>query len=148
MPVVVNKNIYTGLKIVNGTEFTAGYHLADDTIHFGPPLGILLQSTETKGFAVPALPPGTVLVRPVSHTLDPASPHFKFSSAKCIQRGLPVVPAFVFTDYKAQGKTFSEVLLELQGNRMTDGEPSKCDFTSLYVQLSMCTPGRPPGRSP
>ncbi|KAJ3455137.1 hypothetical protein MRS44_013737 [Fusarium solani] len=44
MPVVVNKNIYTGLKIVNGAEFTAadvipdpkspGYHLADDiTIH-------------------------------------------------------------------------------------------------------------------
>ncbi|KAM4067705.1 PIF1-like helicase [Hirsutella rhossiliensis] len=51
MPVVVNKNTYTGLKVVNGAEFTAadvipdtkspGYHLADDvTIHFGPPLGI------------------------------------------------------------------------------------------------------------
>ncbi|KAM4064310.1 PIF1-like helicase [Hirsutella rhossiliensis] len=67
MPVVVNKNIYTGLKVVNGADFTAvdvildpnhpGYHLADDvTIHFGPPLGILLQSEETKALAIPSLP--------------------------------------------------------------------------------------------
>ncbi|KAM4058180.1 PIF1-like helicase [Hirsutella rhossiliensis] len=107
MPVVVNKNIYTGLKVVNGADFTAvdviidpnhpGYCLADDvTIHFGPPLGILLQSEETKTLAIPSLPVGT-------------------------------------------GKTFVEVLLELRGNRVTNGEPSKCDFTSLYVQLSRCT---------
>jgi hypothetical protein len=67
MRLVVNKNIYTGLKIVNGVEFTAadiipdpkypGYHLADDiTIHFGPPLAILLQSSETKDIAIPGLP--------------------------------------------------------------------------------------------
>ncbi|KAM4061662.1 PIF1-like helicase [Hirsutella rhossiliensis] len=65
MPVVVNKNIYTGLKVVNGADFTAvdviidpnhpGYCLADDvTIHFGPPLGILLQSEETKTLAIPS----------------------------------------------------------------------------------------------
>ncbi|KAM4063615.1 PIF1-like helicase [Hirsutella rhossiliensis] len=70
MPVVVNKNIYTGLKVVNGADFTAvdvildpnhpGYCLADDvTIHFGPPLGILLQSEETKALAIPSLPVGT-----------------------------------------------------------------------------------------
>ncbi|KAI1357192.1 hypothetical protein F5Y08DRAFT_324824 [Xylaria arbuscula] len=149
MPVVVNKNIYTGLKIVNGAEFTAadiipdpkylGYHLADDvTIHFGPPLGILLQSTETENLTIPSLPPGTVLIRPISYTVDPTSSHFRFLSGKCTRRGLPVVPAFVLTDYKAQGKTFVEVLLELRGNRVTNGQPSKCDFTSLYVQLSRC----------
>ncbi|KAI1289116.1 hypothetical protein F5Y03DRAFT_378387 [Xylaria venustula] len=149
MPVVINKNIYTGLKVVNGAEFTAaniipdpkylGYHLADDvTIHFGPPLGILLQSTETKNLTILSLPPGTVLIRPISHTVDLASSHFRFLSGKCTRRGLPVVPAFVLTDYKAQGKTFMEVLLELRGNRVTNGQPSKCDFTSLYVQLSRC----------
>jgi len=149
MPVVVNKNIYTGLKVVNGAEFTAvdvildpkfpGYHLADDvTIHFGPPLGILLESQDTKEVAVPALPTGTVLVRPITHTLDPANAHYGFLSGRCARRGLPVVPAFVLTDYKAQGKTFVEVLLELRGNRITYGQPSKCDFTSLYVQLSRC----------
>ncbi|KAJ6436029.1 glycoside hydrolase [Purpureocillium lavendulum] len=143
MPVVVNKNIYTGLKVVNGAEFTAvdivpdpnhpGYYLADGvTIHFGPPLGILLQSKETEALAIPSLPAGTVLIRPMSHTLDPSNPHFRFLPTRCTRRGLPVAPAFVLTDYKAQGKTFVEVLLELRGNRMTNGEPSKCDFTSLY----------------
>lgn len=29
--------------------------------------------------------------------------------------------------------------MELRGNRVINGEPSKCDFTSLYVQLSRCT---------
>ncbi|KJZ68594.1 hypothetical protein HIM_12014 [Hirsutella minnesotensis 3608] len=149
MPVVVNKNTYTGLKVVNGAEFTAadvipdpkspGYHLADDvTIHFGPPLGILLESQETKGFAIPALPTGTVLIRPITHTLDPANSYYRFLSGKCSRRGLPVVPAFVLTDYKSQGKTFEDVLLELRGSRMTNGQPSKCGFTSLYVQLSRC----------
>lgn len=149
MPVVVNKNTYTGLKVVNGAEFVAadiipdpkspGYHLVDDvTIHFGPPLGILLESAETKVLAIPALPTGTVLIRPITHTLDPANSHYRFLSGKCSRRGLPVVPAFVLTDYKAQGKTFEDVLLELRGNRITNGQPSKCDFASLYVQLSRC----------
>jgi hypothetical protein len=149
MPVVVNKNIYTGLRVVNGAEFTAmdvipdprfpGYHLADDvTIHFGPPLGILLDSQETQDIAIPTLSTGTVLIRPITHTLDPANASYRFLSGKCSRRGLPVVPAFVLTDYKAQGKTFVDVLLELRGNRTTNGQPSKCDFTSLYVQLSRC----------
>ncbi|KAM5344579.1 hypothetical protein ACJ41O_013114 [Fusarium nematophilum] len=149
MPVIVNKNTYTGLRVVNGAEFTAvdvipdpkfpGYYLADNvTIHFGPPLGILLESQDTKDLAIPALPTGTVLIRPITHTLDPTNSHYRFLSGKCTRRGLPVVPAFVLTDYKAQGKTFVDVLLELRGNRMTNGQPSKCDFTSLYVQLSRC----------
>jgi hypothetical protein len=144
MPLVVNKTIYTGLKIVNGAEFTAvdvipdpkypGYHLADDaTIYFGPPLGILLQSNETKGVTIPGLPPGTVLIRPISFSLSPIDRHFKFLSAKCTRRGLPAVTAFVVTDYKAQSKTFPQLLLELRGNRIINGQPSKCDFTSLYV---------------
>ncbi|KAJ6436015.1 Pol-like protein [Purpureocillium lavendulum] len=150
MPVVVNKNIYTGLKVVNGAEFAAadiitdpkypGYHLADDvTIHFGPPLAILLHSNDTATLAVPVLPPKMVLVRPISHVLEPSDSRFKFLSTKCARRGLPVVPAFVLTDYKSQSKTFPEVLLELRGNRVTNGDPSKCDFTSLYVQLSRAT---------
>ncbi|KAM5529293.1 hypothetical protein FOXYSP1_17137 [Fusarium oxysporum f. sp. phaseoli] len=149
MPVVVNKNTYTGLRVVNGAEFTAvdfipdpkfpGHYLADDvTIHFGPPLGILLESQETKDLTIPTLPAGTLLIRPITHVLDPANSYYKFLSGKCTRRGLPVVPAFVLTDYKAQGKTFVDVLLELRGNRVANGQPSRCDFTSLYVQLSRC----------
>ncbi|KJZ69628.1 hypothetical protein HIM_10991 [Hirsutella minnesotensis 3608] len=54
-------------------------------------------------------------------------------------QGMPVVVnKNIYTGLKV-GKTFVEVLLELRGNRVTNGEPSKCDFTSLYVQLSRCT---------
>ncbi|KAH6883845.1 hypothetical protein B0T10DRAFT_579901, partial [Thelonectria olida] len=140
---------YTGLKVVNGAEFSAAdivpdpkyprYHLADDvTIHFGPPLGILLQSNETKGVAIPGLPTGMILIRPISFSLSPIDRHFKSLSAKCTRRGLLAVTAFVITDYKAQSKTFPQVLLELRGNRIINGQPSRCDFTSLYVQLSRC----------
>ena len=53
MPFTVNKNIYTGLKVVNGVEFIAAdvipnlkyprYHLTNNVnIHFEPSLGIPL----------------------------------------------------------------------------------------------------------
>ncbi|KAI0976119.1 hypothetical protein F4678DRAFT_469165 [Xylaria arbuscula] len=126
MPIVINKNIYTKLKIINKVKFTA------------PPLGILLQSTKTKNLIIPSLPPETVLIRPISHTVDPASSYFRFLSRKCTRWKLPVVPAFVLTNYKAQGKTFVKILLKLQKIRVTNGQPSKCNFTSLYIQLSKC----------
>ena len=55
MPIVINKNIYPGLKVINRAEFTAidiipdpkfpGYYLTNDvTIYFGLLLGILLES--------------------------------------------------------------------------------------------------------
>lgn len=103
MPVVLNKNAYICLKVVNGAEFTAAEVISD-----------------------------------ITHTLDPANSSYRFLLGKCSRRGLPVVPAFVLIDYKAQGKTFADVLLKLRGNRTTNGQPSKCDFTSLYVQLSRC----------
>ncbi|KAL6409948.1 hypothetical protein AUP68_06354 [Ilyonectria robusta] len=59
--------------------------------------GIYSQSQETKDLAIPALPTGTVLIRPITHTLDPANSHYRFLSGKCSRRGLPVVPAFVLT---------------------------------------------------
>ncbi|KAM5341409.1 hypothetical protein ACJ41O_014440 [Fusarium nematophilum] len=92
MPVIINKNTYTGLRVMNGAEFTAmdvipdpkfpGYYLADNvTIHFGPPLGILLESQDTKDLAIPALPTGTVLIRPITHTLDPTNSHYSRNTA-------------------------------------------------------------------
>lgn len=66
---------------MNGAEFTAadvisfryeipGHHLADDvTTHFGPPLGIILDSQDTKDLAILALPTGTVFIRSIIHIL-------------------------------------------------------------------------------
>jgi hypothetical protein len=57
MPAIVNQNKYLGLKVANGSEFTAvgivpdpnvQEHVVDEglSIFFGPPSGILLQSQE------------------------------------------------------------------------------------------------------
>lgn len=79
-----------------------GYYLADDiTIHFGPLLGILLESQETKDLAILALPTGTVLIRPTIYTLDLANSHYRFLSGKYARRGLLVILAFILTNYKA-----------------------------------------------
>ena len=57
-------------------------------------------------------------------------------------RGLLYIAAFVYTDYKVQGRTVERVALELRGSRTMyiDGQvvPSQCDPYSLYVQLSYC----------
>ena len=146
--VVLTKNIFPGLKMVNGAEFTAldvlpdvaypGYHLADDvTIHFGPPHALILQSDETKHFAIPGIPEGTLLLKQAgAATMKPTSRAFQFLSSSCRRSGLPCSPAFAMTDFKAQGSTFPKVMLELLGKKVTTTGPSKCDFMSLYVQLS------------
>src|SRR5216117_1403100 len=151
MPVVVTKNTLSGLEVVNGAEFNAidvipdpafpGYFLSDDTtIHFGPPSGLLLASDDTKHFAIPGIPAGTVLLKPDPATsMKRTASNFTFLSEKCRRTGLPCTPAFVVTDYKSQGRSFTDLLLELRGKFTTTTGPSKCDFMSLYVQLSRAT---------
>jgi hypothetical protein len=77
MPVVVNRNTYQGLKLVNGARYTAvdvipdkahpGHQINPDTIlHFGPPAAIVLESETTRDFHFVGMPPGTILLTPVS----------------------------------------------------------------------------------
>ena len=94
------------------------------TIHFGPPHGLILQSEETKNPSIPGLPPGTILLKQMT------------SVARV---GLPCSPAFAMTDYKSQPKPFENVMVDLRGRQATTSGPSKCDFMSLYVQLSQAT---------
>ncbi|KAF2183629.1 hypothetical protein K469DRAFT_739718 [Zopfia rhizophila CBS 207.26] len=137
MPVVVNQNTHQGLKVVNGASYTAldvvvdkahpGHRISADTIlYLGPPAGILLTGESTKDLHLVDMPPGTVLLTPISVKMD--------------RRGLPCTAAFACTDYKVQGRTLERVALELRGTRTTniDGQAvaSQCDPYSLYVQLS------------
>ncbi|EAQ90322.1 hypothetical protein CHGG_02257 [Chaetomium globosum CBS 148.51] len=74
MPVVVTRNQFVGLKVVNGAPFKAvdifpdlacgTIALANDvTFHLGPPVAVLLQSDDSAGLAIPGLPNGTILVK-------------------------------------------------------------------------------------
>lgn len=150
MPVVVNHNTHQGLKLVNGAGYTAvdvvvdkvhpGYCISADTIlHFGPPAGILLASDTTKGFHFVGMPPGTILLTPMSIKIEYQRKR-PWQQHALTRRGLPCTSAFACTDYKVQGRTLERVALELRGTRTTkiDGQmvPSQCDPYSLYVQLS------------
>jgi len=74
MPVILTRNIFTGLKIVNGLEFEAadiipdpaflGYHIADDvTVNFKPLQALMLQSEQIKHVQVDGLLKGTVMLK-------------------------------------------------------------------------------------
>jgi hypothetical protein len=150
MPVVVNRNSYQGLKLVNGANYNAlevildkaypGHRVSADVIvHFGPPAGILLAAETTKDFNFVGMPPGTILLTPLSSKLDCVKRR-PWQRHDVTRRGLPCTAAFACTDYKVQGRTLERVALQLRGTRTTNvqGEqvPSQCDPYSLYVQLS------------
>jgi hypothetical protein len=74
MPVVVTRNQFVGLKVVNGAPFKAAdifpdlacgtIALASDvTLRLGPPVAVLLQSDDSAGLANPGLPNGTILIK-------------------------------------------------------------------------------------
>ncbi|KJZ69552.1 hypothetical protein HIM_11065 [Hirsutella minnesotensis 3608] len=152
MPVVVNHNTHQGLKLVNGASYTAaevivdkahpGHRIsADMAIHFGPPAAIILGSETTKDFHFVGMPPGTILLTPMSIRIQC---HRKrpWQQNDVSRKGLPCAAAFACTDYKVQGGAFERVALELRGTRTTNvggrAVPSQCDPYSLYVQLSRC----------
>jgi hypothetical protein len=150
MPVVVNQNTHQGLKVVNGASYTAldvvidkahpGHRISANTIlHFGPPAAILLAGESTKELHFVGMPPGTILLTPISTQID-CQRKRPWQRTEVSRRGLPCVAAFACTDYKVQGRTLERVALELRGTRTTniDGQTvtSQCDPYSLYVQLS------------
>jgi len=81
MPVVVNRNTYQGLKLVNGASYEVldvildkaypGHRINADTIlHFGPPAGILLAVESTRNFYFVGMPPGAILLTPISTRIE------------------------------------------------------------------------------
>lgn len=152
MPVVVNKNTHLGLKVSNGAAYTAvdvildraypGYSISENIIiHFGPPAAIVLVSESTKHLHFVGMPPGTILITPLSAKLE-CQRKRPWQRTDVTRRGLPCAAAFACTDYKVQGRTLDTVVVELRGTRTMNVEgrvvPSRCDPYSLYVQLSRC----------
>jgi hypothetical protein len=147
MPILTNKNQYPGLKLMNGTEFeakgiipgdqpNAGLRLGTDTIiHFGAPAAILLRSQETQDIEIPGLPGGQILLAADKITLKPTRNRFKFLTGNCVRRGLACTPAFALTDYKAQGRTFEMIIVDLRARRAASDQ---IDPVTAYVSLSRC----------
>ncbi len=153
MPVVVTRNQFVGLKVVNGAPFKAvdifpdlsagTIALASDvTLHLGPPVAVLLQSEDSAGLAIPGLPNGTILIKSTTVAV-PAHMRGKEPRARgrpgfrrvTHRTGPLCTPAFAMTDQKSQGKQFSNVLVNLKGVH-SSGTATRPSFMSLYVQLS------------
>jgi hypothetical protein len=150
MPVVVNRNTYQGLKVVNGSNYEAleviideaypGHRISPDTIlHFGPPAGIILAAESTRDFNFVGMPTGTILLTPLTSKIECMRKR-PWQQHDVTRRGLPCTASFASTDYKVQGRTLERVALELRGTRtlQVGGQAvqSQCDPYSLYVQLS------------
>ncbi|KAM4063874.1 PIF1-like helicase [Hirsutella rhossiliensis] len=119
MPIVVNHNTHQGLKLVNGASYSAvevivdkaypGHRIsADMTIHFGPPAGIILESETTRYLHFVGMPPGTILLTPMT------------VQGKTLER--------VALELRGTRTT------KMDGTVV----PSQCDPYGLYVQLSRC----------
>ncbi|EAQ88761.1 hypothetical protein CHGG_05380 [Chaetomium globosum CBS 148.51] len=153
MPVVVTRNQFVGLKVVNGAPFKAvdifpdlaagTIALASDvTLHLGPPVAVLLQSDDSAGLAIPGLPNGTILIKSKTVAIPSqmrgkegrwrGKPGFRWVTHRT---GPLCTPAFAMTDQKSQGKQFSNVLINLKGVH-SSGTATLPSFMSLYVQLS------------
>lgn len=90
---------------------------------------------ETDGLVIPGLPSGPCR-RPSIRLTAASSPY----QQNALGADYPLFQSLLLLTIKLKARrSLTEVLLELQGNRTTNGEDSKCDFTTLYVQLSRCT---------
>lgn len=149
MPAVLTRNVHDGLNMVNGAEFTAvdvvpdpsfpGFRIADNiTLHFGPPLAVLLTSPQVADVEIAGLPKGHVILSTTEKSMATDTMHksgrsFRHLLSSSVTRtGLNLVPAFSLTDYKSQGSSFDLVCPTLEG--AIAGR--KCSFPSAYVQLS------------
>lgn len=158
MPVVVNRNTYHGLKLVNGStgqwvngstykaldvvfdKVYLGYRISGDTtLHFGPPAGVILAAQSTKDFNFIGMPPGTILFTPLNLKMECVKRR-PWQQHDVTRRGLSCIAAFTCTVYKVHGRTLKRVALELRGTRTVQvceqAVPSQCDPYNLYVQLS------------
>ncbi|KAF2176070.1 hypothetical protein K469DRAFT_723381 [Zopfia rhizophila CBS 207.26] len=119
-----------GIPVVNGASYTAldvvvdkahpGHLISTDTIlHLGPPAGVLLTGELMKDLHLVDMPPGTILLTPISVKMEcQRRQPWQRTDVSC--RGLPCTAAFACTDYKVQGRTLERVALELRGTRMTN----------------------------
>ena len=124
MPVVVNRNTYQGLKLVNGASYEVlhvildkaypGHRINADTIlHFGPPAGILLAAESTKDFHFVGMPLGAILLTPISTRIE-CQRKRPWQQTDVSRRGLPCAAAFACTDYKVQDRMLDRVTLKDQ----------------------------------
>jgi hypothetical protein len=131
MPVVIHDNFDVQGGVVNGTEGILKTVLYEEDAETGRRYAtscvVIAQSSTCEN--LPSLGPKEVVVHQKTHSITFVEPFTK--KKHTIQRyQLPILPAYAMTDYKAQGRTMSNVIIDLQSC------PSR---ESAYVMLSRAT---------
>ena len=161
MPIVVNQNLYTSLGIVNGKEGTAidavidplsqVYRLDCHNQHSEwnqiwiidrPPKCLFIKVNNPKFSILNGLSNGVLPLFPTTFSIDvPLNilPNQKSNTktTSIRRRQIPCSPAFAITDYRSQGRTFNEVILDFESAKK-GGNNQHSTFTATYVALSRC----------
>ncbi|KAI0076306.1 hypothetical protein K474DRAFT_1645141 [Panus rudis PR-1116 ss-1] len=145
MKVMVTLNVETDLDIANGTRGeivdiildpeepplqTSGYIVKLTK----PPAYVLVKLDWTRLPPLNGLPPGVVPIEPAkkSFTIHVPSSSSSTPIKKTVsRRQLPITPAYAFTDYRAQGQTITNVIVDI-------ATPPSSELTlfNIYVALS------------
>jgi hypothetical protein len=112
---LVNGASYEVLDVILDKAYP-GYRINADTIlYFGPPAGVLLAAESTRDFHFVGMPPGAILLTPISTRIE-CQRKRSWQQTDVTRREMPCVAAFACTDYKVQSRTLDPVALELRGD--------------------------------
>ncbi|KAF8437026.1 hypothetical protein BDZ91DRAFT_687651, partial [Kalaharituber pfeilii] len=158
MPVIINQNVHVMLGLVNGKEGIAMdivldecssvYALNQSNIDLPeilqgqdiwivdrPPKCLFVQVQDARFKPLSGLSEGLVPVYPQTFTVHMPDQLNKREKVKVRRFQIPCCPGFAITDYKAQGRTFDNILVDLESTN-SFGQHRK--FTAVYVALSRC----------
>ena len=94
-----------------------------------PPACVLFHRYNAAPSMFPDLEPSVIPVLPLERSIT-----IKGHSVRRTQ--VPMCPAFSLTDYKVQGSTLANAVLDLKDDPTTGGRDSHRKYCSTYVQLS------------
>ena len=108
-----------------------------------PPKCLLIKVANHKFTPIGNLPPGYMPLFPTSFAIEVPVPEPLASligkDIRMRRRQVPCCAAFAITDYKSQGRTFSNIILDLESPNPKGGvRGGHHTYTAVYVALSRC----------
>ena len=97
-----------------------------------PPRAILFRQLRSRKASFDTLDDDIVPILPIERSVP-------IKSYSVRRRQVPLCAAFAITDYKAQGQTFTDGILDLKNDSRTKSWDSHRRFCSINVQLSRFT---------
>lgn len=125
MKVMITENVAIGQSVVNGAEGKL-VHVEYDLGPNGAKVALCAYvHVPLSRISIDGLPPNVIPILPTTTKFTYNGPRGDSYSISRTQ--LPMIPAYAYTDYKSQGRSLSEAIVDLNGCT---------SLQSLYVMLS------------